>query len=220
MDLHPLDTLRAQMTADIVAGSIRPDRFGRIRPQITSEKALAHADAIIDLVREHQKASEPKSADYPLVEICPACRYRLKFENSTPRNCDGCGRLIVPFPIDKDEPETPADAWEGAERFEPNPVKGLTVELPQIPGLDLELRGRRTIATMHQDYLKASEAAMVQSIKDQGAREERERLIALETERRWAEFEAGRRFVEPPSELIKEKASLESEIRAAWEPKP
>ena len=59
----------------------------------------------------------------------------------------------------------------------PNPVKGLTVELPQIPGLDLELRGRRTIATMHQDYLKASEAAMVQAIKDQGAREERERII-------------------------------------------
>lgn len=60
----------------------------------------------------------------------------------------------------------------------PNPVKGLQVEMPQLPGFALELGpGRRAVATMTQEFLRVHEAALVQAIKNHGAREAQERIM-------------------------------------------
>lgn len=62
------------------------------------------------------------------------------------------------------------------EPMVPNPAQGLEVELPGIPGFSDT--HHRIVASLTQAHMKESEARIITALKAEGAREERERLVA------------------------------------------
>ena len=149
--------LRAIVAAILDSGNQAP----------TWSDAVFNADS---LLAELERTAEPEecAGDKSWVELCD-CGYRMLFTQNLARACPNCGRTVYP------RSEVKADKIHPKVK---NPCGGLEFDVKRFDATDNGLM-YKVVRMKMEEMIAAEEAELIQKIKDEGAKAERERIIAM-----------------------------------------
>lgn len=189
--MHPQD-LRTLVAACLLSG--QPAYRDQFREASTSV-----ADAFIaELERTAKPDTTRTIGDNPWVEICD-CSYRMVFTQNLARCCPNCGKMVYP--------KSGVQNDRVGVRVK-NPCAGLEFDVKRFENTDNGLMAR-VVRMKMEEMIAKEEAEMVQKIKDEGARAERERIIQLLADEYFLR-----------KALTDKEISMGCEIRKILEPKP